>query len=298
MDFARFHRPRNDYGWDYCCFRQHVEGPMNTKTYDFSWRLPVLTYHRIGDRRHGLEPTGTITLNDFEKQLSWLKHKGYNTISGTHLNEVLHGRATMPTSPVLLTFDDGYRELCDNALPAVVANGFNATVFVVTGRLGQTNTWDEAAGWAPLPLMSAEQIRHWAEQGIDFGSHSQTHSVLTEIAEEELISELSSSAQELGKILERKVTCFAYPYGRHNATIRAMTARYFDLAFGNEEGLNSVLTDRLRIRRTMVRHGDNLSVYSRRLSKGRSPFWEFRELRVQARLRSRLNCIRNWLHSV
>jgi peptidoglycan/xylan/chitin deacetylase (PgdA/CDA1 family) len=261
------------------------------------WKLPVLTYHRIGDLKPGLEPTGTITFKEFEKQLSWLKHAGYETISASHLNEVLQGRGIMPARPVLITFDDGYEELCEGALPALISNGFKATVFIVTKRIGQTNAWDEAAGWGSVPLMSEDQICHWSQQGIDFGSHSRTHSVLTKMSDAELISDLSASAQELGRILQRRVACFAYPYGRSNAVVRAVTARYFDLAFGGEEGLNAFDSDRFKIRRTMVRLGDDIGVFLRRLSNGRSPFWQFRDLRAQVRLRSRLDDVRDWFHS-
>lgn len=250
--------------------------------------LPVLTYHRIGKFTHNVEPTLTISPEEFENQLGWLKRNNYNTITAEFLNQVIQGREAMPPRPVLLTFDDAYEELCEYAFPRLLANGFTATVFVVTGRVGQTNIWDQANGYSSLQLMSAEQIRHWAERGIDFGSHSRTHPVLTDVMEADLFSEVGNSAEELGSILGRKIACFAYPHGRHNKTVRAVTAKCYDLAFCTEEGLNDAGTDRSRIRRTMVRPKDSLHMFSHRVSNGTSPFYDLRQWRAEARLRSRL----------
>jgi peptidoglycan/xylan/chitin deacetylase (PgdA/CDA1 family) len=269
---------------------------MNSSMLNSRWSLPVLTYHRIGPFVRGVEPTITVAPRQFENQLSWLKSHGYQTLTAFHLSEVLKGRAVMPPNPVLLTFDDGYEDLCEYAFPALLANHFNATVFVVTGRLGQINTWDQAVGWSALPLMSADQIRQWAKETIDFGSHSKTHPVLTELSEVELESELSGSAQELSLILGRKATCLAYPHGRHSAVVRSVAARYFDLAFSCEEGPNDANTDRFAIRRTMVRPKDGLRSFSHRVLKGASPVYDLQQWRAQARLRSRFKDILSWFH--
>jgi peptidoglycan/xylan/chitin deacetylase (PgdA/CDA1 family) len=257
--------------------------------------MPVLTYHRIADPEQGVEPTLTVSAEDFHEQLNWIKHHGYTSITASHLSEALAGRATMPPRPVLLTFDDGYRDLCDFAFPALAASGLSATVFVVTGELGQFSSWDKAFGWNPLPLMSSEQIRQWSGRGIDFGAHSRTHRDLTRIPPEDLVSELEGSALDLSQILDKKVSSFAYPHGRQNAIVRSLAERYFSLAFSCEEGLNTTGIDQMRIRRTMVRPRDSMHAFSHRITKGVSPVYDLRNWRAKARIRSRFRDILSWL---
>jgi peptidoglycan/xylan/chitin deacetylase (PgdA/CDA1 family) len=261
------------------------------------WSLPILTYHRIGNPRSDLDKSGVVLPREFERQVSWLKANGYNTITASHLNEVLHERAEMPPSPVLLTFDDGYEEICENALPALVANGLTATAFIVTGCVGKTNKWDEDAGWGSIPIMSADQIRQWAQQGIDFGAHSETHPDMIKMTPVELASECSDCAQALSEILGRRVTSFAYPHGRHNATVRSVAARYFDLAFGCEEGLNTINTDRFRLRRTMTRGSDGIRSFSYRILEGRSPLWDLGHIRAELHIKRSLKDLWDWIRS-
>ena len=259
------------------------------------WSLPVLTYHRIGKLRSDLDKSGVVLPSEFERQIRWLKASGYNAITASHLNEVFQERAVMPPSPVLLTFDDGYEEICESALPALVANGFTATVFIVTGCVGKTNKWDEDAGWGSIPIMSADQIRQWAQQGIDFGAHSATHPDMIKMTPAELAQECSDSAQELREILGRSAKSFAYPHGRQNATVRSVTARYFDLAFGCEEGLNTVNTDRFRLLRTMTRGRDGVRSFSYRILKGRSPHWDLEHIRAELHFKQSFKDLWDWI---
>lgn len=268
---------------------------MRNETLSNQWNLPVLTYHRVGEPKPGMERTISITVDEFGNQLDWLKRNQFSTITACHLDEVLAGRASLPPNPVLLTFDDGYRELCEFALPALIDHGFLATVFIVTQRLGQASTWEKAAGREPLPLMSKKQICEWAGRGIDFGAHSRTHRALPEIQENELAGEIAGSGDDLSVILNRKVTSFAYPFGRQNARVRSAAEARFSLAFSCIEGLNDTRIDRMQIRRTMVRPKDSMRAFAHRLSKGTSPLSDLGNWRAQARLRSRFQGFSTWV---
>ena len=68
----------------------------------------------------------------------------------------------LPDKPVLLTFDDGYADLAEYALPVLRRYGFGAGVFIVTGQVGGTNAWDEARSSGTHHLLTREQIRYWA----------------------------------------------------------------------------------------------------------------------------------------
>ena len=115
---------------------------------------------------------------------------------------------------VALTFDDGYVDYLDNALPVLQAHKMTSTVYVVAGRLGGDNAWD-AAG-PRLPLMDAAQIRKVVEAGHEVGSHSLNHVRLTGLNPAELMVEVQRSREVLQEVLGSAVDGFCYPYGSHD----------------------------------------------------------------------------------
>ena len=110
----------------------------------------------------------------------------------------------------------------------------------------------------PLQLMTAEEIRHWASQGIEFGAHSRTHVDLTQLSSAECAEEITSSKNDLIALLGSPVISFAYPYGKFNETVHELVRQEFDLAFTAEEGMNDLRADPHLLRRTLVRAGDSL----------------------------------------
>ena len=64
-------------------------------------------------------------------------------------------RAGRQRGLVGITFDDGYVNVLEAALPELKRRGFTASVFIISGRLGGTNDWDEGESW---PLLSASQV--------------------------------------------------------------------------------------------------------------------------------------------
>jgi peptidoglycan/xylan/chitin deacetylase (PgdA/CDA1 family) len=250
-------------------------------------RLPVLLYHHIGPSRPGTFPQLTISPKTFERQVRWLARLGYVGIRPSDWLRFLHNRTDLPKKAFLITFDDGYADLAEYALPVLRRYRFGAGVFVVTGKLGGTNAWDEAKGSTPHQLMTADQIRYWATQGIEFGSHSRTHVDLTTITRRELNDEVLGSKNDLMNLLGSPVVSFAYPYGIINRDVYECVSGSFDLAFSPMEDLpfNSLLTDRHLLRRNGVQTGDFLVDVLCHVRWGYKPI---QTIRGYLKLRSRL----------
>ena len=242
-------------------------------------RLPVLLYHHVGPSLPGTRYAGlSVSQEKFERQTRWLARKGYAGIRPADWLAWLLHRNPLPSKPVLLTFDDGYADFPDYALPVLLRYGFRAVVFVVTGWIGARNSWDGA------PLMTAHQIRQCSAHGMEFGAHSRTHPDLTSLSGTQLREEIAGSGEDLSAIIGTRVTSFAYPYGFWSEEVRARVRESFDLAFTCEEGLNQIDTDPLLLRRTMVQPGDLLLDLACRVHFGWSPVTA---LRSRLRLRSR-----------
>src|SRR4029079_7648441 len=121
----------------------------------------------------------------------------------------------LPTGrTVVLTIDDGYVDNVDVALPILEPHGFSATIFLVSGRLGDVNDWSDAAPLRGRQLLSVQQLDGLRDRGIELGAHTRTHCSLPEVDDERLAEEVASSRSDLEHALGIPVRTFAYPYGR------------------------------------------------------------------------------------
>jgi peptidoglycan/xylan/chitin deacetylase (PgdA/CDA1 family) len=250
--------------------------------------LPVLLYHNVGIPTPGRYPEQTIATEQFERHLQWLANHGY---VGARLADWIgwtrEGRRA-PDKSVLITFDDGYASLAEYAFPFLVRYGFGAAVFVVTARLGATNTWDEACGYESHRLLTREQVVHWAASGIDFGTHGRTHADLTTLTVAECEREVAGSKDELGNLLGYEPRAFAYPYGGFNSQVVANVRDSFVVAFSLRRGVNTTRTNIHLLRRSVVTPHDSLRDFGYRLRFGVTPSAIVRRLRAGfRRLQSR-----------
>jgi len=125
---------------------------------------------------------------------------------------------------VSVTFDDGYQNIIDNALPELAQRGIPATLFIVSGAFGCTPNWEDysASGDPAMnePIMREDELRKLSPDLVQIGSHTQTHPMLTRLSEPEARSELSQSRARLQEILNRDIRFLSFPYGAfHNDLI-------------------------------------------------------------------------------
>ena len=247
--------------------------------------LPILLYHLIGPDRPGIYPALTVDPGRFQKQMRWLKRNGYTTVrTNDWMAWRLEGKP-LPSRPVLVTFDDAYADLVEYAFPVLQEIGFTAIVFVVTGEIGGYNSWDQKNGSAAIPCMSAEQIRRWSGEGIEFGAHSRTHTDLTILAGVEVEEEIEGSGRHLAEILGTIPLSFAYPSGEYNDLVRNRVEKSFQLAFTCDEGLNGLGTHPYLLRRMMIQPRDSLLDFALRVKFGWNPI---ERLRVRIGLRTHI----------
>jgi peptidoglycan/xylan/chitin deacetylase (PgdA/CDA1 family) len=270
----------------------HLEGALGVASSwkaledEFERSCSSLLYHHVGPARPGTKRELTVSPERFERQIRWLARRGYAGIKPSDwLNWIRHG-TSLPKKPILVTFDDAYADTADYGLPILRKYGFSAAVFVVTERLAATNTWDEVQGCGTLQLMTAEQIRYWAREGIEFGAHSRTHPHLAKLSASELAAEVIGGKDDLTALLGYPPVSFAYPYGEYNDAVCELVRGNFDMAFSVEEGLNYLSGDLHLLRRAYVGAGDSLIEFA--LSVRRGGIRRLRDWRIKLALRTRL----------
>jgi peptidoglycan/xylan/chitin deacetylase (PgdA/CDA1 family) len=125
---------------------------------------------------------------------------------------------------VHVTFDDGFRSAA-TVFPELQRLGVSVQLFVCTkyALVGAPLTIPELAGDDPneLVTMNWDELREHAARGIAIGSHTVSHPHLTKVSDDELGRELIDSKQEIEDRLRRSCDDFAYPYGEHDARVRA-----------------------------------------------------------------------------
>lgn len=181
--------------------------------------VPIFYYHRIGPLTAGeLSRRLTVTPDRFGFQM-WLMAKlGYRTISMDELADALEA-GEVPRKRFVISFDDGFADLYQYAMPFLERHGFTAIVYLVTSRIGQTDRWDEGLGFPLQPLLGWDQIRSMAERRIEIGSHTCSHSRLTEVNAARLAEELGESKKIIEDGLQKPVRHFCYPYGAHDGRV-------------------------------------------------------------------------------
>src|SRR5438445_825790 len=173
---------------------------------------PILLYHRVCRNDDLPASEFAVTAAVFREQMRYLAGAGYYT---PRLSEVLTWNGGMPRThktPVVLTFDNGYADNFENALPILQEFGFTAAVFPVLD-LGRRFTWWNDAPALRAPLLTPQDIRSMEAAGIEFGSHSVSHASLTHMSDSELADDLTRSREVLGSIVERPLAVLAYPFG-------------------------------------------------------------------------------------
>ena len=177
--------------------------------------VPILMYHAVEDKPRPNKYRGLYVLADeFAWQMHYLQRKGYTAITFDDLAAALSGAKTLPPRPFVLTFDDGYANLYENAHPLLRSLGIPCTVFLVSERVGGRNEWDAAQGLETVPLLSWSQIRAMqAEGSVSFQPHTATHPRLTEISAVEARRELGESKTRLEQELQQPMKAWLIPRG-------------------------------------------------------------------------------------
>lgn len=187
----------------------------------FQRGLPILVYHSIAKPpRDCRDPHLYVEPSTFDAQLEALRTAGF---SSAGLDEFPATRADFPAGKkVVITFDDGCRNVWQNALPALARHRFQGIQFLVAGLIGGHNEWDTRHGEIREPLMDAAQIQEWLAAGHEIGSHSLTHRNLTRLDEVGAREQIFASKRKLEDLFGREVRHFCYPHGRWNEMVRAL----------------------------------------------------------------------------
>ncbi len=157
---------------------------------------------------------------------------------GVSLREALSYREShnsWPERSVALTFDDGFANFYEEAMPTLVRRGFTATVFVISGHVGGRNDWEQPPErLGSRAMLDWSQIVETAAAGIEIGAHTRRHRDLRRLSTPEAKEEICGSRAEIEDRLGQPVESFAYPYGHVTSESRSIVRQEFKTACTTE----------------------------------------------------------------
>lgn len=177
--------------------------------------LPALTYHKVGPRPWGVRLRGLyLSPSLFRRQLEELTQ-----IGATFLTPNDFPQGATKERGVVLTFDDGFANTLQHALPTLLVYRATAIQFLVADRLGRLNGWEMAQGEVPERLMDRSEIREWLAAGQLIGAHTRTHPHLPTLPLRHAREEVFGSKKKLEDLFGCPIDHFCYPYGEVSPAI-------------------------------------------------------------------------------
>ena len=197
--------------------------------------VATLSYHKVGNPPlDGWLTWNYISAAEFSSQLEWFHKRGWQFLSAAALLDAMNGNGVLPAKSVLITFDDAYESLLENALPILKHFSAPAVVFAPTQFIGETNLFDN--GVEPL-----ERLADWKtlgaleDSGVSVESHGSSHRGFSSLSSLEIQQELEFSKEAIRKNLGKDSRMFAFPYGDFGVDKVAMDSAIrragYDVAF-------------------------------------------------------------------
>ena len=223
-------------------------------------RVPIVEYHYIRVNPIPSDRLGynlSTTPAAFAAQLDWLVAHGYHTVTLADLRDYFALGVPLPARPVILTFDDGYRDFWDTAYPMLSARGMKAVAYIVPGFLNRRN------------YLTPAQVAGLDRTGmVEIGSHTVDHADLVAIPAAQRDVELTASRGALEQLLGHPVLDFCYPSGRFDpAVVAAVAAAGYESGTTEAPGTEHSWADRLTWTRLEVLGGESLATWVARLGR-------------------------------
>lgn len=182
-----------------------MQNVLGTTSSSKQFRVPILMYHYIeyvADPGDKIRISLNVIPSVFESQLKTLKDAGYTFLTASDLDKILAGKGKLPAKPILLTFDDGYRDFYTDAYPILKKYNTKATQYVIAGFLDRPNH-----------LLTSQLQEIVNDKLVEIGAHTMNHLWLKGLSEQKVKYEITESRKQLQDLTHDPINSFAYPYG-------------------------------------------------------------------------------------
>ncbi len=228
----------------------HTPAPPTSTPQPITLHAPILMYHYLSAPPAGADAVRrdlSISPEQFEAHLAYLRQAGYHTISLEQLAYAIKGVIQLPAKPIIITFDDGYRDHYKNAFPILKKYGFTATFFIFTQPIDENN----------VDYLSWDMVKAMHRAGMEFGSHSYRHLDMRQRDVDFLVYEIVGSSEAIEQRIGEPVRFFSYPAGRYDdLVIKVLDSARFWGAVTTQWGATESYDNRFELPRIRIRGND------------------------------------------
>ncbi len=220
-------------------------------------RVPILMYHYVSvpppdADKYRLDLS--VTPANFDAQMEYLASEGYHPVRLSDVAEFLRNGKPLPINPIVLTFDDGYSDNHQNALPILKKYKFPATFFIIAQIVD-----DKKPGY-----MTWNQIEDLAIEGMEIGSHSMTHPDLKDKPRVFQTSEIAGSKLVIESRIGTPIKSFSFPAGKYDAqTLQVLrSSGYLAAVTTDPQGAKQAVDDIFELQRIRIRGSHSINDFA------------------------------------
>jgi len=191
--------------------------------------LPILIFHTLDERGSVI----SFLPQAFQRGTAKLHESGYRSLSLLRVADCLRQGQPFPPRSFVITFDDGYQTVYDQAFPVLQRYDMSATV----GERKPGGPADRLPGCEGQPMLSWREICEMHRWGIHVGAHTCSHPDLTRLPTEQIEAEIYNSKAIIEDMLGATVRSFAYPYGRYDQRSHKIVQQHFHCGCSDTLGL-------------------------------------------------------------
>jgi len=230
--------------------------------------LPVLMYHQVISS--GQPDALSVTTEQLTQHLQHISDKGYNTITVQQLTDHYYLKTPLPKRPLLLSFDDGYRNNFTALYPLLVAFNMKATIFVTPGHVEQQTIGKDT-------FFSVDEMRQMDPRHVEFALHTFNHQSYSDLSLADIGADIEKTigwfnAKEIPFTRAHAYTYGAFPRKDKQKRIAMTTLLQHNgvkMAFRIGNRLNFLpLKDPFFVQRIDIRGTDSFSKFRRKLRFG------------------------------
>ena len=191
----------------------------------------IIQYHHVDTD----SPTVTsVTPTQFAEQMQYLADNQFNVIPLSALISALKNKQTLPKKTIVITFDDGYKSILDNAHPILRQHGFPYAMFIAIKPIKQKFR----------NMMTWQDLNKIASEGAEIMNHSYGHDhLIRRLADEtktEWLKRVQHNIEQTETIIKQHTgqnhKVLAYPYGEYNTDLAALLKSLGYSAVGQQSG--------------------------------------------------------------
>jgi peptidoglycan/xylan/chitin deacetylase (PgdA/CDA1 family) len=219
----------------------------------------ILLYHSIGQEIKGDKLGLQVSEENFLRQMDFLYKNDFRVFKLKDLvNRIISKECIQPRS-VVITFDDGYRNVLTKAAPILQKFHYHAAVFITTeaDKIKMLHN-DGREYWKDWDFLSMREILELQKMGHDIGAHSTDFLNLKYMNHEQAYRRIIGSRKMLEEGLSKKIEYFSYPSGGVNKEIKNILNKLgFKAAVCSLPGYNDRSADLFMLRRMEINNWDN-----------------------------------------